>query len=498
MANRLARNLIDAGVQSGTHVAVIMETSADYMYLWFALSKIGAVEVPINTAYRGDLLRHVLRTCQATVCIIDQRFIDVIEEVKSDFSGLDLYVVRGISESPLPSGARSLAHLLGPNDESNLDKALRHDDVAGVIFTSGTTGPSKGVMLSHRYLTAYGLMYAEINALRDDDVVMNFLPFFHIAAKFLTIATLACKGRMLLQPRLSISTFWQEVRTHSVTNFIGVGGICNMLISQPESSDDANTTIRTIYAVPDPAEIHQELERRFGCQITTVYGSTEVGLPLFRGVGDPYQPKSCGRVSPYYEVQIVDEHDNPVPVGMSGEIVVRPKLPFLVGSGYINMPDRTVKAWKNLWLHSGDRGHCDANGWFYFDDRASDSMRRRGENISSFEVEVLIGKHPAVSEAVAVAAPSEVGEDEVWALVILREQHTVEPVDLLKHCAAHMPYFMVPRYFDIVKDVPRTSTAKVEKYKLRAAGPGPSTWDRERHGWKVTRSGLIGPGRAAT
>ena len=498
MANRLARNLIAAGVRSATHVAVIMETSADYMYLWFALSKIGAVEVPINTAYRGDLLRHVLRTCQATACIIDQRFVEVIEEVKAEFTPRDMYVVRGAGESPLPAGASSLADLLRPNDESNLDSPLRHDDVAGVIFTSGTTGPSKGVMLSHRYLTAYGLMYAEINGLRDDDVVMNFLPFFHIAAKFLTIATLACKGRMLLQPRLSISTFWQEVRAHSVTNFIGVGGICNMLISQPESADDANTTIRTIYAVPDPADIHQELERRFCCQITTVYGSTEVGLPLFRGVGDPYQPKSCGRVSPYYEVQIVDEDDNPVPVGTSGEIVVRPQLPFLVGSGYINMHDRTVKAWKNLWLHSGDRGHCDADGWFYFDDRASDSMRRRGENISSFEVEVLIAKHPAVSEAVAVAASSELGEDEVWALVILREQQSVQPEDLLKHCAAHMPYFMVPRYIDIVKDVPRTSTAKVEKYKLRATGPGPNTWDRERHGWKVTRSGLIGPDQLAS
>lgn len=491
MANRVARNLLGAGITAGTHVAVIMESSAEYMYLWFALSKIGAIEVPINTAYRGDLLKHVFRTCQATACIIDQRFVETVEEAAPGFAQFAQVFVRVDAGTPLPGRAQGLPALLEPNDESNLYVAQRHDDVTGIIFTSGTTGPSKGVMLSHRYLTAYGLMYAEINGLRQDDVVMNFLPFFHIAAKFLTIATLACGGRMLLQPRLSISTFWQEVRTHGVTNFIGVGGICNMLISRPETADDATTTIRTIYAVPDPADIHTELERRFGCQITTVYGSTEVGLPLFRGVGDEYRPKSCGRPSPYYEVQVVDADDNPVPLGATGEIVVRPKRPFLIGSGYIGMPERTIKAWQNLWLHTGDRGHADADGWYYFDDRASDSIRRRGENISSFEVELLVAKHPAVAEAVAVATNSEVGEDEVWILVILREGYAIEPVELLQHCARHMPYFMVPRYFDIVKDVPRTSTAKVEKYRIRASGPGAATWDREAHGWKVTRDGLL-------
>lgn len=322
---------------------------------------------------------------------------------------------------------------------------------------------------------------------------MNFLPFFHIAAKFLTVAALACKGGMLLQPRLSISTFWDEVRAHRVTNFIGVGGICNMLVGRPASPDDANTTIRTIYAVPDPAEIHEELERRFGCRITTMYGSTEVGLPLYRGVGEAYRPGSCGRISPYYEVQVVDAHDNPVPPGQSGEIVVRLRRPFLIGSGYIGMPERTVTAWRNLWLHSGDRGRVDADGFFFFEDRMNDSIRRRGENISSFEVEVIVGKHAAVSEVVAVAAPAEVGEDEVRILVILREGHSVTPAELLEHCARHTPYFMVPRFIDIVRELPRTATAKVEKYKIRAAGLSSDRWDREAHGWKVTRAGLIVP-----
>jgi crotonobetaine/carnitine-CoA ligase len=233
------------------------------------------------------------------------------------------------------------------------------------------------------------------------------------------------------------------------------------------------------------------MERRFGCRMTTVYGSTEVGLPIFRGIDDGYRPGSCGRQSPYYEVRVVDEHDNELPVGEAGELVIRPKRPFLVGSGYVGMPERTVAAWRNLWLHSGDRGRMDADGWFFFEDRATDSLRRRGENISSFEVETLVTAHPAVAEAIAVAAAAHIGEDDVWVLVTLREGMSVTYEELLEYCAETMPYFMVPRYLEIVTDFPRTPTAKVEKYKLRAAGPGPHTWDREAHGWRVTREGLV-------
>ncbi|SDR57983.1 crotonobetaine/carnitine-CoA ligase [Rhizobiales bacterium GAS113] len=490
--NRVARNLEALGVTHGTHVAVLMESSVEYMHLWFALSKLGAVEVPINTAYRGDLLRHVVATSQATVAAMDQRFREVVADAFPAGSPFSLAIVKGGGGK----GIVSFADLYAPNEEMNLNKSLKHDEITGIIFTSGTTGPSKGVMLSHHYLTAYGLMYAEINGLKEDDVTYNFLPFFHIAAKFLTIATLACGGCMRLQARLSISSFWDEVRQLGVTNCLGVGGVCNMLISRPPSPDDANTSIRTIYAVPDPADIHEEIEHRFGCKMTTVYGSTEVGLPLFRGVGDAYKPGSCGRISPYYDVQIVDENDQPVPVGVTGEIVVRPKRPYLIGSGYIGMPERTIKAWRNLWLHTGDRGHVDEEGWFFFDDRASDSIRRRGENVSSFEVELSVAKHPAVAEAVAVAAPSELGEDEVRVLVMLRDGHSLQPEDLLQHCYRQMAYFMVPRYIDIVEDFPRTSTAKVEKYKIRAAGLGSDTWDREAAGWKVTRNGLVPPPNA--
>jgi crotonobetaine/carnitine-CoA ligase len=492
LVNRVAHCLRDAGLVRGTSVAVLMDTSPEYLALWFALAKIGAIEIPINTAYHGDMLLHQLVVSNATVCIVDSAYLTAVQHVVKASAVKTMYVRGKLSEAP-SAARKDFTELLASNLTKNPDIPIDHDELTCVIFTSGTTGRSKGVLLSHHYLTAYGYMYADINALRDDDVVMNFLPFFHIAAKFLTIATLVCGGKMRLLQRFSISTFLDEVRSFGITNFVGVGGICNMLLSRPPEPSDADTTIRTIYAVPDPSDIHDELERRFKCSITTVYGSTEAGLPIIRGAADEYRPGSCGRASPYYQVAIVDEHDNELPAGSAGEIVVRPKRPFLVASGYIGMADRTVTAWRNLWLHTGDRARADADGWFYFEDRVTDSIRRRGENISSFEVEMLVSKHPAVAEVAAVSAESEIGEGEVRVFLTVRSGHTVEHEDLLRYCSKVMPYFMVPRFIDIVDELPRTPTAKVEKYKLRAVAIGPQTWDREQHGWKMTRTGLVSP-----
>ena len=502
--NKIARNLAALGVDLGTHVMVLMSTSPDYLAIWFAIAKLGAVEVPINAAYHGQLLHHQIVTSQSTVAVVDAAFASRVDELADTLPGLTRVFVRG---EYTPADRRlhwlDFAVLEAVNDESDLGLEIPYHSTCGIIFTSGTTGASKGVVLTHHYLAAYGLMYAEVNALREDDVLYNFLPFFHLSGKFLTIATLAVDAQMHLIPRLTVSNFWDDCRRQGVTNFLGVGGICNMLLSRPPHADDRESSLRTVYAVPDPADIHVEFEQRFGCRMTTVWGSTEAGLPIIRQAGDPYRPGSCGRESPYYEVAIVDEHDQPVPAGTVGEIVVRARRPYLLGSGYIGMPERTVEAWRNLWLHSGDRGRMDADGWYWFEDRALDSLRRRGENISSYEVENLAMSHSAVAEAVAVAAASPLGEDDVWLLVRLREGSDLDHEALLDHCAKVMPYFMIPRYLQIVSDFPRTPTAKVEKYKLRQGGPGPDAWDREAHGWMLRGGRLVkeepatatGPGR---
>lgn len=490
-ANQIARNLAAVGIGYGSVVAVLMDTSPNYLALWFALGKLGAIEVPINTAYHGDILLHQLRTSGATYCAVDSDYLEILRNVRPD-SKIKTCFVHGEASELNADIEQNFNELLTPQSDENLDVDIKHYDTGGIIFTSGTTGPSKGVLLSFRYLTAYGVMYADVNSLQSDDVILNFLPFFHMSGKFLTIATLVCGGRMRLQKRLSISAFLNEVREHGVTNFVGVGGICNMLLSSPASPDDANTSIRSIYAVPDPDSAHKELVSRFNCQINTVFGSTESGLPIYRGgVNDGYRAGSCGKASPLYDVIIVDEYDNELPTGESGEIVVRPKQPYLIASGYVGMPEKTVEAWRNLWFHTGDFGRQDADGWFYFEDRVSDSLRRRGENISSFEVELLVGKHESVSEVAAVAYPSELGEDEVRVFVIPRAGHTLSAEQLFLHCQVEMPYFMVPRYIDIVSEFPRTPTAKIEKYKLRKASLTADSWDCVQAGWKVSKAGIV-------
>lgn len=487
--NGIALRLQGCGVGEGTVFAVLMNSSPDYLALWFALGKLGAVEVPINTAYHGDMLLHQLRTSGATMCAVDGQYFPAVQDIMAE-STITKCFVRAAETLPGAKNILAFEQLMGEGVNANPASNFKHNSICSIIFTSGTTGPSKGVLLSYRYLTAYGIMYADINGLVHDDVVMNFLPFFHLSGKFLTIATLVSAGSMRLQARLSISTFMEEVREYNITNFLGVGGICNMLLSRPEGPDDSKCSIRTIYAVPDPETIHTEIERRFNCSLTTVFGSTEVGLPLFRSVSDPYKPGSCGRMSPFYDVMIVDADDNEVPTGAVGEIVVRPKAPFLVASGYVGMPEKTVEAWRNLWLHSGDSGRVDEDGWFYFEDRVSDSLRRRGENISSYEVESLVGKYAGVSEVAAVAFPSEMGEDEVRVFVIAREGIELTPQELFDHCRKSMPYFMVPRYIDIVAAFPRTPTAKVEKYKLRKMPKSDKTWDCEVHGWTIRGKGI--------
>jgi crotonobetaine/carnitine-CoA ligase len=494
LTNRIARNLKALGVDEGAHVAVLMDSSREYFAVWFALAKLGSVEIAINPAYKGDLLAHQLVQSGAVACIAESAYTGNLVGIAGSVPGLRTVISRGgsgkLPEAGAAVGSYDFDRLLAPNDETNLQTPLSPDGIAGMVFTSGTTGPSKAVVLSHAYTVAYGLLYAEVNELDRTDVILNFQPVFHMTGKFVVIAALAVGGRMHVMPRFSVRAFWDEMREHGVTNVVAIGGVCKMLLAAPPDNRDFDNPVRVVYAVPDPVEIHEEFEKRFGCTLTTVFGSSEIGLPAFQSPSAAPVPGSCGRRSPHYEVQVVDDYDRILPLGSAGEIVVRPKHPFLICSGYYGQGEKTVSAMRNLWFHTGDRGRFDDGGYLWFVDRTTDSLRRRGENISSFELESQICRHPAVAEAVAVAAASDVGEDEVWVLVRPREGASLTHEELMLHCASVLPYFMIPRYFDIVDDFPRTPTSKIEKYLLREAGPSADTWDREKHGWIVKQRQL--------
>ena len=483
-SHRECAGLVAKGIGPGDRVALLMENSPRCLATWFALAQLGAVEVPINTAYSGSLLADQLRRAHVRLVVADDGFAEVLEAVRAQVPTLEELLVGKPARAsrfgapPTDASAPAGEHAL-PDPEA----------IACVIYTSGTTGPSKGVMVSHHQELSFGAYWADIVGLVRGDVVLNYLPHFHIAGKFLSVACLLTGAEMVLTARLSIERLWQEARRDGVTHFVAVGGVCNMLHGRAPLPDDADNPVRVVYAVPAPAGIYHDFERRFGVKLVECYGSTEAGLVLSTGLRES-TPGSCGRCHPDWEVRIADERGVEAPDGQPGEILVRPKVPLTTMSGYDGLPDKTIEAWRDLWFHTGDRGRRDAEGRYWFIDRLKDSIRRRGENISSFEVERLVGAHPAVAEVAAVGVESSLGEQEVKVVVVAREGHVVDCEALYRFCAATMPYFMVPRYVEAVTDLARTPTNKVEKYRLRAAGVTAGTWDAEGAGLRMTRHGL--------
>lgn len=483
-ADRMAQALRRRGVGKGDRVLSMMAGTPIYLALWFAVSKLGAIEVPVNGAYRGAMLTHILQTAQVRVAVVEEAHREVFRAACADLLPADAILDPGGLFGEENDAAT-------PLDDAAFDSAdVESGAAACVIFTSGTTGPSKGVVISHRHQLSFGQSFREITGFAADDVAYNFLPFFHIAAKFLALGALLAGGRMALRPVFSLSHFWSDVHAFGATVCVAVGGLCHLLNGTPERADDADNPLRMIYAVPVPWEFKERFEARFGLELVEGYGGTESNLVVYSRRGEETPRGSCGRPSDYFEVAILDGEGYEAPRGESGEICVRPRYPRTMMTGYLGLPEKTVEAYDNCWFHTGDRGSMDGRGFVYFLDRLKDAIRRRGENISSFEVERMLNTHPEVAEAAAVPVPSEVGEDEVKAVVVLREGSRLTPEDLLRFAVETMPYFMVPRFIEFRSELPRTPTMKVRKIELRSEGRGGSTWDCEKAGLRITRRGL--------
>lgn len=485
-SNRLAHALWNHGITNGSRVALMMAGSVDYVIVWFALSKLGAIEVPINTAYKGNLLDYILEKSETAAIIVDAAFLETISEAAEKLATRPRIMVNGEGESD------TLHSMMKDAPETNPDVPVKGNDPACIIFTSGTTGPSKGVIITQAHEVSFGRFFNEITSMSGSDVGYNYLPFFHIAAKFLSLGTMLEGAQMALVPAFSLSSFWKDVQRYKATICIAVGGLCHMLRSQPATAEDARNTLRLIYAVPIPSEFKEEFETRFGLSLIEGYGSTESNLIVYSRP-EPTPPGSCGRANSHFHVAILGENGEILPPGEIGEICARPLVPQTIMQGYLGMPEKTLEVFEGLWFHTGDGGYQDENGFFYFKDRLKDSIRRRGENISSFEVERQINAHPDVAESAVVAAPSELAEDEVLAVVVPRQGATLAPEALLLFCAETMPYFMVPRFIRVRDTLPRTPTQKVRKVELREEGITEDTWDSHTAGFKVTRHGLQTP-----
>lgn len=492
-SDRLARGLGALGIGAGETVLVMLPDCVDFFALWCGLAKLGAIEVPVNTAYRGTILAHVIDDSRATTMVVARQYLAVLAEVADRLEALGRLIVReddGVRAGEMPAALGDRFECRGFDElraaeggPRNVDPA--YNDINAVMYTSGTTGASKGVLTTHAHTYHYALSVAELLELGPEDVHYAPLPLFHIAGKWAVLYCAMIAGATTAVPaRFSIETFWDDVARRGVTTTFLLGAMASFLYKQPERPEDAETPLAKALVVPLFPEF-EDFKRRFKVAVTTTYGSTECNVPV-RGTFAVSDYRTCGRLhDDLYEARLVDENDEEVPVGEAGELVVRAREPWIVMAGYWGLPDKTAEAWRNLWLHSGDVMRRDEAGNYYFLDRTKDAIRRRGENISSIEVENEINAHPAVLECAVVPVVSEDTEQEVMAAVVVKPGETLTHEALIRFLKPRMAYFMVPRYVDMVTELPKTPTGKIQKFPVRERGLTETTWDRVAAGVRL-------------
>ncbi|MCC6921176.1 MAG: AMP-binding protein [Alphaproteobacteria bacterium] len=480
-----AAALAALGVKHGDKVVVWMPNGVDCIRVWFAINWLGAVYVPINTAYKGHLLEHVLRNAGAKVMVAHASLARLLED--TDTAEVETVVVFG-APAPirtlrvLPASMLDRADAAGPPEAD-----IKPWDMQSIVYTSGTTGASKGVMSSYAHLHATSGVES-FPMLTADDRFMCNLPLFHVGGTFGVMAMLSRGGSVSLVSSFSTEEFWPALRETGTTAVMLLGAMANFILKRPPGPEDRDHPLKKAIIVPltDGAPA---FAARFGVETYTIYNMTEISTPLVSEV-NPSATGSCGRPRKGVTLRLVDENDCEVPQGSVGELVVRTDAPWALNSGYYKNPEATAAAWRNGWFHTGDAFRVDADGTYFFVDRMKDAIRRRGENISSFEVEAEIAAHPAVNEVAVVPVPSELTEEEVMCVVAPTPGQTIDPKELLDFLVPRMPHFMVPRYVRVVDALPKTPTQKIQKHILRAAGLTDDTWDREKAGMRIRRQKL--------
>ncbi|MBN9039045.1 MAG: AMP-binding protein [Rhizobiales bacterium] len=489
-AIRTANALRRLGVRQGERVMAWLPNSADCLRLWFGLNYLGAAFVPLNLAYRGNLLAHALGLSEARLGVVHADLHLRLGE--TDRKALKEIVVLGGEGMPVDGLTVHQSDALDCADETPppLERAIMPWDLQSIIFTSGTTGPSKGVMSS--YLHLYN-MAVSAPFLDGDDRYMINLPMFHSGGVMPVTAMLIHGGSIAMVDAFNTEQFWPTVRRMGITTSILLGVMGGFLLKRPPDPNDRNHTLRTCTYVPlnDTAP---QFHARFGTDIHTHFNMTEISMPLV-SEANPGTLGSAGKPRAGVDVRIVDGNDCEVPVGAVGELVVRTDCPWAMSHGYAGNAEATAAAWRNGWFHTGDGFRRDEVGNFFFVDRLKDAIRRRGENISSFEVESEVFEHPAIREVAVIGVKSEIAEDEVMAVVALKDGTGFDPAELIAFLRPRMAHFMIPRYVRVVETLPRTPTSKIEKAKLRGEGITVDTWDRDRAGIVVKRE-KIGQGRA--
>lgn len=495
ITNRYANGFAAHGIGHGDHVAVMLPNCPAFFWTVWGLSKLGAVAVPINTAAKGELLRYFLDKSDAIAFVVDEEWAERVAAIRDELPLVKRYYFQGTDpEKWVPSNDASTVHRLTELESDDTSQPplerVAHDDTQLIMFTSGTTGPSKGVQCPHSQGHAVGRALTIDFGYREDDVLYTCLPLFHGNAAYYSVyAALWAEATIALAPRFSATRFWDDIRSTGATQFNTLGAMTNIIWKLPPGPHERDTKLRLCMAVPVPKEIYREFQERFGVTLTSVFAMTEnFAMTTFTPEDPPEKAGSAGKPR-RAKLRIVDDEGNDLPPRQVGEIYMLPLEPGSMMKGYYKMPNETAREFDNGWFKTGDRGYLDEDGYLYFVDRKKEAIRRRGENISAYEVELILCRHPAIFEVAAIPVPSELSEDDVMVYVVLKPGHSMTHAEVINFSAEHMSYFMVPRFVEFVDRLPKTASEKLEKYKLKldAQGRRAQLWDREREGIVVGR-----------
>ncbi|WP_205862963.1 AMP-binding protein [Planosporangium thailandense] len=489
-AEHVASTLYRTGAAQGDRVVIMAMNSSQLVRTWWGTAVGGFVEVPINTNYEGEFLRHQLNIAQARYAVIDDAFAERWVAIAEHARGIEKFWIRDTG-----AGIRDKAIALltetgfQASEWEELESGAKVElptpkpqELGAIFYTSGTTGPSKGVAMPYSQLYFFAQEVVCLTRLTPEDVYLTTTPLFHGNAQFMAVyPVIVAGGRAVVRSKFSASRWIDHVRDSgvTVTNFVGV--MMDFAWKQAPRENDRDNKLRCVYAAPTASTIVEQFKERYGIEaFVDAFGLTETCAPILSPYGVERPPGAAGlQAADWFDIRLVDpDTDREVPVGEIGELVVRPVQPWTCSNGYYNMPEKTLEAWRNLWFHTGDALRRDEHGWYYFVDRYKDALRRRGENISSYEVEQAFLQHPSVTECAVIGVPADVeaGEDEVLAIVVAAEP--VDPQELLSWCEGKIPAFAIPRFLRIVDSLPKTPSEKVRKAALREAGITIDTFDR--------------------
>ncbi len=477
---RAANGLVALGVKPGERVAIMMGNRPEFLWVHFAINFIGAHSVPINTSQRGATLQHILANSDSVAVVFENGLRDAVMSVKDKVPTLRTTVV---ADGPAGSGVDlTLDKLFDHPDREPQIEVATPSAAVGMMYTSGTTGPPKGVVATGYDMAPLQTVFGAIGV-KPGETMYTALPLFHGNALLISaIGSISLGAKLALAEKFSASRFWDDCRKYDAVEFNTLGGMISILMKQPPKPNDRDNPVRVVLSAACPGNVWREFEQRFDVRLVEFYGMVDSPGFLLNDVG---RVGSMGKPIGGVDFRVVDDDEKPLPAGKVGELVFRhPMGPLTL---YYKLPEATAEAYRSGWFHSGDLAEYDKEGFYYFRGRKKASMRRRGENISAWEIESVLNEHPSVLESAAYAVPSELGEDEVMVAVVTRPGEKLAPTDLLDFCHGRMAHYAVPRYVDFVDDIPKTGTQRVQYGVLRERGITATAWDREKAGYQVKR-----------